>query len=211
MAQVVHLDQKFPLLLDCASCSHQHRCINSSSFNAVGSALTTFNKGSDNLQPKVIALRSMQYTSGEMLYNPAAYADFKGKVKIRDEVRSNLTFCQLLYLLPIAVHGCFNTTHAHESHIKQVNQEIGTSLPSLHGDRQCPPGYILDVTLVNLGLYSCTQTYVAFACLQYCMAHFVIVVGVLSTVWILHDLLQVNMTLSSSNKWDCICAGSMQS
>lgn len=50
-----------------------------------GSALTTFNKGSDNLQPKVIALRSMQYTSGEMLYNPAAYADFKSKVKIRDE------------------------------------------------------------------------------------------------------------------------------
>ena len=51
-----------------------------------GSALTTFNKGSDNLQPKVIALRSLQYTSGEMLYNPDAYAEFKAKIKINDEV-----------------------------------------------------------------------------------------------------------------------------
>ena len=71
--------------------------------------MTTFNKASDNLQPKVIALRSMQYTSGEMLYNPAAYGDFTSKVKIRDEVGSNHTFCQLLYLLPIAVQKCFNT------------------------------------------------------------------------------------------------------
>ena len=54
---------------------------------AAGSALTTFNKGSDNLQPKVIALRSMQYTSGEMLYNPGAYAEFRAKVKINDQVR----------------------------------------------------------------------------------------------------------------------------
>lgn len=50
-----------------------------------GSALTTFNKGSDNLQPKVIALRSMQYTSGEMLYNPSAYEAFKSKVNLNDQ------------------------------------------------------------------------------------------------------------------------------
>lgn len=90
--------EQFPLLLDCAICSHGTKCSNSLSFDATGSALTTFNKASDNLQPKVIALRSMQYTSGEMLYNPAAYADFKSKVKIRDEVGSNQKFCQLLYL-----------------------------------------------------------------------------------------------------------------
>ena len=53
---------------------------------AAGGALTTFNKGSDNLQPKVIALRSMQYTSGEMLYNPSAYEAFKSKVKLNDQV-----------------------------------------------------------------------------------------------------------------------------
>ena len=51
-----------------------------------GSALTTFNKGSESLQPKVIALRSLQYTSGEMLYNPSAYAEFKAKVKLNEEV-----------------------------------------------------------------------------------------------------------------------------
>ena len=51
-----------------------------------GSALTTFNKGSESLQPKVIALRSLQYTSGEMLYNPDAYAEFKAKIKINEEV-----------------------------------------------------------------------------------------------------------------------------
>lgn len=51
-----------------------------------GSALTTFNKGAESLAPKVIALRSLQYTSGEMLYNPEAYAEFKAKVKINVEV-----------------------------------------------------------------------------------------------------------------------------
>ena len=51
-----------------------------------GTALTTFNKSSDLLQPKVIALRSMQHTSGDMLLNPPAYADFRAKVKINDKV-----------------------------------------------------------------------------------------------------------------------------
>lgn len=51
-----------------------------------GASLTTFNKSSDLLQPKVIALRSMQHTSGDMLLNPPAYADFKAKVKINDKV-----------------------------------------------------------------------------------------------------------------------------
>ncbi len=160
MSHAVHLEHIFPLLLNCAICSQETKCINSSSLGATGSALTTFNKGSDNLQPKVIALRSMQYTSGEMLYNPAAYADFKSKVKIRDEVRSNRKFCRLLYLLPIAVH-------AHEIHIKQVNQKLESSLASLHVDKQCPPGCVSDVTLVHLGLCSCTQTYVALACPQH--------------------------------------------
>lgn len=53
---------------------------------SAGSALTTFNKGAESLQPKVIALRSLQYTSGEMLYNPEAYAEFKAKININDEV-----------------------------------------------------------------------------------------------------------------------------
>ena len=53
---------------------------------AAGTALTTFNKDHENLQPKVIALRSMQHTSGDMLLNPPAYADFKAKVKINDKV-----------------------------------------------------------------------------------------------------------------------------
>lgn len=48
--------------------------------------MTTFNKDHENLQPKVIALRSMQHTSGDILLNPPAYADFKAKVKINDKV-----------------------------------------------------------------------------------------------------------------------------
>ena len=52
------------------------------------SALTAFNKGSDNLQPKLIALRSVQYMSEEMLHNLAAYVDFKSTVKVGDYIMS---------------------------------------------------------------------------------------------------------------------------
>ncbi len=130
VTQVAHLEQMFPLLLDWAFCSHQRKHTNSSRFDATGSALTTFNKGFDNLQPKVIALRSMQYTSGEMLYNPAAYADFKSKVKIRDEVRSSAVNCCLL----CSAHCCtwlLDTIYAHEIHIKAVNHKVGSSWASL--------------------------------------------------------------------------------
>lgn len=95
-----------------------------------GSALTTFNKGSDNLQPKVIALRSMQYTSGEMLFNPNAYAEFKDKVNINDEVSSSTLSVQNLcvatrifahsdHLILAAeggfVHACLHLTSTPES------------------------------------------------------------------------------------------------
>ena len=79
-----------PLREPMHSCSNRLDCqvtLNlRSSLIFAGSALTTFNKGSESLQPKVIALRSLQYTSGEMLYNPDAYAEFKAKVKINEEV-----------------------------------------------------------------------------------------------------------------------------
>lgn len=183
---------------------------NNSRFDATGSALTTFNKGSDNLQPKVIALRSMQYTSGEMLYNPAAYADFKSKVKIRDEVRSNLKFCQLLCLLPIAVYNCLNTIYAVETHITQVIQKFESSMASLRGDRQCPPG-LRCASGASWSVLLLTDICGACMYTTCCIAHFVLVVVVLSTVWILHDLLQVSMALSSANKWGCMRIGSMQS
>lgn len=71
--------------------------------DVAGSALTTFNKGAESLAPKVIALRSLQYTSGEMLYNPEAYAEFKAKVKINVEV---LAKSGQLLEAPAAVHSC---------------------------------------------------------------------------------------------------------
>ena len=71
-----------------------------------GGALTTFNKGPENLAPKVIALRSLQYTSGEMLYNPEAYAEFKAKIKINDEVLQPLQDRSLRPLLPYTHAAC---------------------------------------------------------------------------------------------------------
>ena len=105
-------------------------CIPMSFMLDAGSALTTFNKGSDNLQPKVIALRSMQYTSGEMLFNPNAYAEFKDKVNINDEVSSSTLSVQNLcgatrmfahsdHLILAAeggfVHACLHLTSTPES------------------------------------------------------------------------------------------------
>ena len=75
-----------PQCISCLNAAIQAECLKTVMCIAAGSALTTFNKGSDNLQPKVIALRSMQYTSGEMLYNPNAYEAFKSKVKLNDKV-----------------------------------------------------------------------------------------------------------------------------
>ncbi len=61
-----------------------------------GSALTTFNKGDCNLNPKVIAHRSSA-TRGEMLVNSKAFRQFCLKAKINDNVRH--------YFLPApAVH-----------------------------------------------------------------------------------------------------------
>lgn len=51
-----------------------------------GSALTTFNKGDCNLNPKVIAHRSSA-TRGEMLVNSKAFRQFCHKAKINDNVR----------------------------------------------------------------------------------------------------------------------------
>ena len=50
-----------------------------------GSALTTFNKGGCNLNPKVIAHRSSA-TRGEMLVNSKAFRQFCHKAKINDNV-----------------------------------------------------------------------------------------------------------------------------
>ena len=50
-----------------------------------GSALTTFNKGGCNLNPKVIAHRSSA-TRGEMLVNSKAFRQFSHKAKINDNV-----------------------------------------------------------------------------------------------------------------------------
>ncbi|CAL8471980.1 g11522 [Coccomyxa elongata] len=51
-----------------------------------GSALTTFNKGNVNLNPKVIAHRSSA-TRGEMLVNSRAYRQFCHKARINDSAR----------------------------------------------------------------------------------------------------------------------------
>lgn len=53
-----------------------------------GSALTTFNKGNMDLDPKVIAHRSPS-TRGEMLVNPAAYTEFRHKAALNDQVRAS--------------------------------------------------------------------------------------------------------------------------
>lgn len=50
-----------------------------------GSALTTFNKGDVNLNPKVIAHRSSA-TRGEMLVNSRAYRQFCHKARLYDAV-----------------------------------------------------------------------------------------------------------------------------
>lgn len=54
---------------------------------SAGSALTTFNKGGVNLNPKVIAHRSSA-TRGEMLVNTKAYRQFCHKANINDQVRA---------------------------------------------------------------------------------------------------------------------------
>lgn len=55
--------------------------------DCAGSALTTFNKGNVNLNPKVIAHRSSA-TRGEMLVNSRAYRQFCHKARINDSVPS---------------------------------------------------------------------------------------------------------------------------
>ena len=69
-----------------------------------GSALTTFNKGDCNLNPKVIAHRSSA-TRGEMLVNSKAFRQFCHKARINDNVRR----CDLP---PVAVFFCWQTPDA---------------------------------------------------------------------------------------------------
>ena len=57
-----------------------------------GSALTTFNKGGMDLDPKVIAHRSPK-TQGDMLVNPAAYDEFCAKGQLDDQVPQGCCCC----------------------------------------------------------------------------------------------------------------------
>ena len=63
--------------------SHLRLCPNVGT--CAGSALTTFNKGGMDLDPKVIAHRSPK-TQGDMLVNPAAYDEFCAKGQLHDQV-----------------------------------------------------------------------------------------------------------------------------
>jgi hypothetical protein len=83
----------------CAS-SRSHHSIRLCHRLLAGSALTTFNKGGVNLNPKVIAHRSSA-TRGEMLVNTKAYRQFCHKANINDQVRTALT----AFLLRL--HGCW--------------------------------------------------------------------------------------------------------
>ena len=168
---MTQVEQMFPLLLVCAICSHETKCINSSSFDATGSALTTFNKASDNLQPKVIALRSMQYTSGEMLYNPAAYADFKSKVKIRDEVGSNQKFCHLLCLCQLLYISASTQSMLMRLASNKSIRNLKDHWPVCKVTDNVHQIVFRDMALVHLGLCSCTPIYVVLACPQHTAQH----------------------------------------
>ena len=64
-----------------------------------GSALTTFNKGGCNLNPKIIAHRSSA-TRGEMLVNSRSYRQFCHKAKINDNVSAFPSHCGPCLLTP---------------------------------------------------------------------------------------------------------------